>query len=117
FLVCWFWCYIISMLIFAVVFSAVCLIGGLIVGVLLICIDPGAFWSQMQDGVYVINDVLNGVIKSIVFGVVVTLIALYTGWTARPTPEGVSRATTMTVVSGSLAVLGMDFLMTALMFS
>src|SRR5690625_7955812 len=103
--------------ILASVFSAVGVIGGWVVGVLLIGIDPGAFWSQMQEGVDVINDVLNGVIKSFVFVVVVTLIALYTGWTARATPEGVSRATTRTVVSGSLAVLVLEFLMTALMFS
>ena len=112
-----FWGGIIAMPILATVFSAVGVIGGWVVGVLLIGIDPGAFWSQMQDGVDVINDVLNGFIKSIVFGLVVTLIALYSGWTARATPEGVSRATTRTVVSGSLAVLGLDFLMTALMFS
>jgi len=65
----------------------------------------------------VVKDVLNGVIKSVVFGVVVTLIALYQGWTAQPTPEGVSRATTRTVVNGALAVLGLDFLLTALMFA
>ncbi|HJD43704.1 MAG TPA: ABC transporter permease, partial [Candidatus Paenalcaligenes intestinipullorum] len=90
---------------------------GWVVGVLMIGIDPGAFWSQMQSGVDIFADILNGVIKSLVFGVVVTLIALYTGWTARATPEGVSRATTRTVVVGSLAVLGLDFLLTALMFS
>lgn len=112
-----FWGGIISMPILATVFSAVGVIGGWVVGVLLIGIDPGSFWSQMQSGVDVINDILNGVIKSIVFGVAVTLIALYMGWTARPTPEGVSRATTQTVVASSLAVLGLDFLLTALMFS
>ena len=80
-------------------------------------IDTGAFWSQMQSGVDVWKDVMNGVIKSIVFGVAVTLIALFEGWQARPTPEGVARATTRTVVAGSLAVLGLDFLLTALMFS
>lgn len=111
------WGGIIAMPILAAIFSMVGVIGGWVVGVLMIGIDPGSFWSQMQDGVDVINDVLNGVIKSIVFGLVVTLIALYTGWTAKATPEGVSRATTRTVISGSLAVLGLDFLLTALMFS
>jgi len=71
----------------------------------------------MQDGVDVFNDVLNGVIKSMVFGLVVTLIALYTGWTAKATPEGVSRATTRTVISGSLAVLGAGLLCLPLLCS
>lgn len=108
---------VIAMPILAAVFSMVGIIGGWIVGVLLIGVDAGAFWSQMQDGVDVFADVMNGVIKSVVFGVVVTLIALYEGWQCRPTPEGVSRATTRTVVAGSLAVLGLDFILTALMFS
>jgi phospholipid/cholesterol/gamma-HCH transport system permease protein len=112
-----FWGGVIAMPILAAVFSMVGVIGGWVVGVLLIGIDPGAFWSQMQNGVDVINDVLNGVIKSFVFGIAVTLIALHAGWTAKATPEGVSRATTRTVVSGSLVVLGLDFVLTALMFS
>jgi len=112
-----FWGGVIAMPILAAVFSMVGIIGGWFVGVVLIGIDPGAFWSQMQGGVDVVNDVLNGVLKSVVFGVVVTLIALYQGWTALPTPEGVSRATTRTVVNGALAVLGLDFLLTALMFA
>jgi phospholipid/cholesterol/gamma-HCH transport system permease protein len=112
-----FWGGVIAMPILAAVFSMVGIIGGWFVGVVLIGIDPGAFWSQMQGGVDVVNDVLNGVIKSVVLGVVVTLIALYQGWTAKPTPEGVSRATTRTVVNGALAVLGLDFLLTALMFA
>ncbi len=112
-----FWGGVIAMPVLAAVFSMVGVLGGWFVGVVLIGIDPGAFWSQMQNGVDVINDVANGVIKSLVFGVVVTLIALYQGWTARATPEGVSRATTRTVVDGALAVLGLDFLMTALMFA
>lgn len=111
------WAGIIAMPVLAAVFSMVGIIGGWVVGVLMIGIDPGVFWSQMQGGVDVINDVLNGVIKSVVFGVVVTMIALYTGWTTKATPEGVARATTRTVISGSLAVLGLDFLLTALMFS
>ena len=108
---------VIAMPILAAVFSMVGVIGGWIVGVLLIGIDAGAFWSQMQDGVDVFDDVLNGAIKSVVFGVAVTLIALFEGWQCRPTPEGVSRATTRTVVAGSLVVLGLDFILTALMFS
>lgn len=112
-----FWGGIIAMPILAAVFSMVGILGGYIVGVQMIGIDAGAFWSQMQNGVDVIDDVLNGVIKSLVFGLIVTLIALYMGWHAKATPEGVSRATTRTVVSGALAVLGTDFLLTALMFS
>jgi phospholipid/cholesterol/gamma-HCH transport system permease protein len=88
-----------------------------VVAVPLIGIDPGSFWSQMQGGVGVWADVGNGVIKSIVFGFAVTFIALFQGYEAQPTPEGVSRATTKTVVYGSLAVLGLDFLLTALMFN
>ena len=107
---------IIAMPILAAVFSMVGILGGWVVGVLMIGVDPGAFWSQMQNGVDVWNDVLNGVIKSLVFGVTVTLVSLYEGWQAKPTPEGVARATTRTVVVGSLAVLGLDFLLTALMF-
>jgi phospholipid/cholesterol/gamma-HCH transport system permease protein len=112
-----FWGGIIAMPLLAAVFSAVGIIGGYIVGVLLIGVDPGAFWSQMQGGVDVWRDVGNGVIKSLVFGVTVTFIALLEGFEAHPTPEGVSRATTRTVVVGSLAVLGLDFVLTAMMFS
>ncbi len=112
-----FWGGVIAMPVLAAVFSAVGILGGWVVGVLLIGIDSGAFWSQMQAGVDVWKDVANGVVKSFVFGIAVTLIALYEGWQARPTPEGVARATTRTVVAGSLTVLALDFLLTALMFS
>ncbi len=112
-----FWGGVIAMPVLAAVFSMVGVIGGWVVGVLLIGIDAGAFWSQMQDGVDIFKDVANGVIKSFIFGIAVTLIALYEGWTAKATPEGVARATTRTVVSGALVVLGLDFLLTALMFS
>ena len=108
---------IIAMPLLAAVFSAVGVLGGYVVGVLLIGVDSGAFWSQMQSGVDVFSDVGNGVIKSLVFGVAVTFTALYQGWRAQATPEGVSRATTRTVVVASLAVLGLDFMLTALMFS
>ncbi len=111
------WAGIIAMPMLAAIFSAVGVIGGYVVGVLMIGVDSGAFWSQMQGGVDVWRDVGNGVIKSIVFGFAVTFIALYQGYEAKPTPEGVSRATTKTVVYASLAVLGLDFLLTALMFS
>ena len=101
----------------AAVFSAVGVIGGWIVGVVMIGVDAGSFWSQMQSGVDVWRDVGNGVVKSFVFGITVTFVALFQGFEAQPTPEGVSRATTRTVVVASLAVLGLDFLLTTLMFS
>jgi phospholipid/cholesterol/gamma-HCH transport system permease protein len=112
-----FWGGVIAMPILAAVFSAVAIGGCWIVGVQLIGIDSGAFWSQMQGGVDVWRDVGNGVVKSFVFGVAVTFIALLEGFEAQPTPEGVSRATTRTVVVASLSVLGLDFILTAMMFS
>ncbi|WCM89387.1 lipid asymmetry maintenance ABC transporter permease subunit MlaE [Acidovorax sp. NCPPB 3576] len=112
-----FWAGVFTMPLLAAVFSAVGVIGGWIVGVLMIGVDGGAFWGQMQGGVDVWKDVGNGVLKSLVFGVTVTFIALLQGYLAKPTPEGVSRATTRTVVMASLAVLGLDFVLTALMFS
>lgn len=112
-----FWGGVIAMPLLAAVFSAVGIIGGWLVGVVLIGVDEGAFWSQMQSGVDVFKDVGNGVVKSIVFGVTVTFIALLQGYECQPTPEGVSRATTRTVVMASLAVLGLDFILTAMMFS
>ena len=112
-----FWAGVIVMPLLAAVFSAVGVIGGWVVGVLMIGIDPGSFWSQMQGGVDVWNDVGNGVLKSAVFGFTVTFVALLQGYAAKPTPEGVSRATTRTVVMASLAVLALDFVLTALMFS
>ncbi|MNR82719.1 putative phospholipid ABC transporter permease protein MlaE [compost metagenome] len=112
-----FWAGVIAMPILAAIFSAVGIFGGYIVGVKMIGVDEGAFWSQMQGGVDVWNDIVNGVIKSIVFGFAVTFVALYQGYEAQPTPEGVARATTRTVVIASLSVLWLDFLLTALMFS
>jgi phospholipid/cholesterol/gamma-HCH transport system permease protein len=111
------WAGIIAMPILAAIFSAVGILGGYVVGVLLIGVDAGAFWSQMEGGVDVWRDIGAGVIKSVVFGLAVTFVALFQGYEAKPTPEGVSRATTRTVVYASLAVLGLDFLLTALMFS
>jgi phospholipid/cholesterol/gamma-HCH transport system permease protein len=112
-----FWGGVIAMPLLAAVFSAVGILGGWVVGVQLIGVDPGAFWSQMQGGVDVFKDVGNGVLKSLVFGVAVTFTAVLQGYEAKPTPEGVARATTRTVVIASLAVLALDFLLTALMFS
>ncbi|MGH8806069.1 MAG: lipid asymmetry maintenance ABC transporter permease subunit MlaE [Polaromonas sp.] len=112
-----FWGGVIAMPLLAAVFSAVGILGGWVVGVLMIGVDAGSFWSQMQAGVDVWRDVGNGIVKSFVFGVAVTFVALHQGFEAQPTPEGVSRATTRTVVVASLAVLGLDFLLTAWMFS
>ncbi len=112
-----FWGGVIAMPLLALVFNAVGVIGGWLVGVVLIGVDAGAFWGQMQSGVDIFKDVGNGIVKSLVFGVAVTFIAVLQGYVAKPTPEGVSRATTRTVVMASLAVLGLDFVLTALMFS
>ena len=112
-----FWAGIITMPILAAVFSAVGILGGWVVGVVMIGVDPGSFWGQMQGGVDVWKDVGNGVVKSLVFGITVTFVAVLQGYEAQATPEGVSRATTRTVVVASLAVLGLDFILTALMFS
>ncbi len=112
-----FWAGVIAMPLLAAVFSAVGILGGWLVGVGLIGVDPGAFWGQMQGGVDVWKDVGNGVVKSVVFGIAVTFIAVLEGFEAQPTPEGVSRATTRTVVVSSLSVLGLDFVLTTLMFS
>jgi phospholipid/cholesterol/gamma-HCH transport system permease protein len=112
-----FWAGVIAMPVLAAIFSAVGIFGGYVVGVLLIGVDEGAFWSQMQSGVDVWRDIANGIVKSVVFGIGVTFIALFQGHQAQPTPEGVARATTRTVVIGSLSVLWLDFLLTALMFN
>jgi phospholipid/cholesterol/gamma-HCH transport system permease protein len=100
----------------AALFSAVGVLGGWLVAVGLIGVDDGAFWSQITSGVDFWDDLLNGVWKSCVFGWAVTHIALFMGLECKPTPEGVARATTQTVVVGSLVVLGLDFVLTALMF-
>lgn len=107
----------VSMPLLAAMFSAVGVIGGYFVGVGLLGVDAGAFWSQMQSAVGVREDVLNGVIKSVVFGAAVTWVAVFEGYDTVPTSEGISRATTRTVVNSSLAVLGLDFILTALMFN
>ena len=112
-----FWGGIVAMPLLSAVFSAVGVLGGAAVGIALIGVDSGSFWSQMQDGVDVWKDVGNGLLKGLVFGVAVTFTALLQGYEAQPTPEGVSRATTRTVVAASLAVLGLDFILTSVMFS
>jgi phospholipid/cholesterol/gamma-HCH transport system permease protein len=106
----------ISMPLLAAIFSAVGVMGGYFVGVGLLGVDEGAYWSQIQSSVDFQDDIINGVIKSVVFGVVAGWIAIFEGYDAVPTSEGVSRATTRTVVHTSLAVLGLDFILTALMF-
>lgn len=106
-----------AMPILAALFSAVGVLGGYLVGVGLLGVDTGSFMSQMQSGVDWRIDVLNGVIKSIVFGLVVTWIAVFEGYDAVPTSEGVSQATTRTVVHSALAVLALDFVLTGLMFT
>jgi phospholipid/cholesterol/gamma-HCH transport system permease protein len=112
-----FWGGVLSMPLLAALFSAMGIFGGYVVGVQLIGVDAGAFWSQMQAAVDVRTDILNGVIKSLVFGFAVTWIAVFEGYDAPPTAEGVSRATTRTVVTSSLAILFLDFILTALMFT
>jgi phospholipid/cholesterol/gamma-HCH transport system permease protein len=111
-----FWAGVISMPLLAALFSAMGVFGGYLVGVRLIGVDEGSFWSQMQAAVDFREDVLNGIIKSFVFGVAVSWIAVFEGYDAPPTAEGVSRATTRTVVTSSLAILALDFVLTALMF-
>ncbi len=108
---------VICMPLLAALFSALGVLGGYLVGVGMIGVDAGAFWSQMQGGVDWLRDVGNGVAKSIVFGFTVSFVALHVGYHAEATPEGVSRATTTTVVVASLAILALDFILTALMFS
>lgn len=101
----------------AAMFSAVGVFGGYLVGVELLGVDSGAFWSQMQGAVGFVEDVVNGLIKAVVFGFVVCWISIFEGADCVPTSEGVSRATTRTVVYSSLAILGLDFVLTAVMFS
>ena len=105
---------VIAMPLLAALFSAIGVLGGHLVGVGLLGVDAGAFWSQMQNGVDFQDDILNGVIKSVVFGIVVSWIAVFEGYDAVPTSEGVASATNRTVVYSSLAVLGLDFVLTAL---
>ena len=110
-----FWAGFISLPILTIIFSAVAIYGGYLVGVRWLGVDDGSFWSSMQSSVSFYSDILNGIIKSFVFGFVVTWIAVYQGYYTVPTSEGISRATTRSVVYASLAVLGLDFVLTAMM--
>ncbi|MFI8482614.1 lipid asymmetry maintenance ABC transporter permease subunit MlaE [Pseudomonas sp. NPDC078700] len=110
------WAGFISMPLLAMIFSVVGIWGGAMVAIDWLGVYEGSFWSNMQNSVSFTDDVLNGVIKSIVFGFVVTWIAVFQGYDCEPTSEGISQATTRTVVYASLAVLGLDFILTALMF-
>ena len=110
-----FWAGVISMPLLAALFSAMGVFGGYLVGVVLIGVDNGAFWSQMQAAVDFRYDVLNGVVKSVVFGIAVAVISTYEGYDAPPTAEGVSRATTRTVVTSALVILALDLMLTAFM--
>lgn len=106
-----------AMPLLAALFSAIGVLGGYFIGVGLLGVDAGAYWSQIESRVDFHEDIVNGVIKSLVFGIVAIWIAVFEGFDCVPTPDGVSRATTRTVVNTSLAVLGLDFIMTALMFN
>ena len=110
------WAGLISMPILALIFSTVGIWGGAFVAVEMLGIDDGAYWGNMQAAVTFYNDVFKGIIKSIAFGWVVTWIAVYQGYASMPTSEGIGKATTQTVVISSLAVLGLDFVLTAVMF-
>lgn len=110
------WAGIVSMPMLALIFSSVGILGGKFVGVDWLGVYDGSFWGNMQNNVQFLNDIVNGVIKSVVFGVVCTWIAVYQGYACMPTSAGISTATTRTVVYSSLAVLGLDFVLTAVMF-
>ena len=111
-----FWGGVLSMPLLAALFSAMGIFGGWLITVVVIGVDDGAFWSQMQAAVEFEYDVMNGVIKSAVFGTVVSLIAVFEGYDCQPTAEGVSRAITRTVVTSALAILALDFVLTSFMF-
>ncbi len=110
------WAGFVALPILTVGFSVVGIWGGYLVGVEWLGVFEGSYWSNMQSSVSFINDVGNGMIKSLVFALVVTWIAVFQGYDLIPTSEGISRATTRTVVYSSLAVLGLDFVLTAVMF-
>ena len=113
---CRFWAGQIALPLLTLIFTAVAICGGYMVGVDWLGVDAGAFWANMQSAVDFHEDVLNGMLKSVVFGAVVTWIAVYQGYFCVPTSEGIGKATTYTVVYSSLAILGLDFLLTAIMF-
>jgi phospholipid/cholesterol/gamma-HCH transport system permease protein len=107
---------LISVPLLAAIFSSIGVIGGHMVGVGMLGVDDGSYWSQMQSSIDFYDDIINGIIKSLVFGFVVTWIALFEGYDTTPTSEGVSRSTTRTVVNSAFSILGLDFILTALMF-
>ncbi|MCC2644509.1 MAG: transporter permease [Burkholderiales bacterium] len=107
---------IIAVPVLSLLFNTAGIWGGYFVGVVLLHLDKGTFWSQMQSSVNLHDDIINGLIKSFIFGIAATLIAVYQGFIAKPTAEGVSLATTNTVVSSALTILALDFILTALMF-
>jgi phospholipid/cholesterol/gamma-HCH transport system permease protein len=107
---------VISVPLLAILFIAVGIIGGYLLGVNILGVDQGVFWATMQEGVDFQQDVMNGLLKSLVFGVLISLIAVFMGYDTSPTPAGVSKATTLTVVLSSLGVLAMDFSLTSMMF-
>ncbi|AGF47335.1 lipid asymmetry maintenance ABC transporter permease subunit MlaE [Candidatus Kinetoplastidibacterium crithidiae] len=112
-----FWAGTISVPLLSLIFSVSGIIGGWTIGVILSGIDQGVFWSQIQYGISLKNDILNGLIKSIIFGIVASLISLYEGWESRSTPEGVSESITNSVVNGYLSILAINFLLTIIMFT
>lgn len=111
-----FWGGVIAMPILAAIFTSMGIFGGWLIGVVVIGVDSGAFWSQMQSSVDFRYDIMNGMIKSVVFGIAVSLIAVFEGFDCQPTAEGISRAITRTVVSSALAILAIDFVLTSFMF-
>ncbi len=111
-----FWGGVVSMPLLAALFCVMGVFGAYVVGVRLIGVDNGTFWGNMKAGIDFWPDITNGIIKSFVFGVAVSLIAVFEGYDAQPTAEGVSAATTRTVVGGSLAILALDFILTVFMF-
>jgi len=111
-----FWAGVISLPLLALIFNGVAIIGGYLVAVEWLNVDGGSFWSNMQSSVDFYDDVVNGIIKSVVFGFLVTWIAVYQGYSSVPTSEGIGNATTRTVVYSSLVILGADFVLTAVMF-
>ena len=111
-----FWGGVIAMPLLAAMFSAMGVFGGWLIGVVFIGVDDGAFWSQMQSSVDFRYDIVNGIIKSVVFGFAVSLIAVFEGYDSAPTAEGVSRAITRTVVTSAMTILALDFILTSFMF-
>ena len=112
-----FWAGVVSMPLLASIFNVAGIWGGYLVGVQWLGLDSGVFWSHMQNSMTFSYDVLNGLVKSMIFGTAVSLIAVYQGFHCRPTAEGILRASTRTVVSSALTVLALDFILTAFMFA